>query len=120
MAGLAQAGAAMGSVIAPGVGTAVGGLAGALADTFMGSGSSGSSSGGYTSQGAESAIYGGTGMDSSGWNVNFSGVQSAGANKATPSVLESLAGSTGGGVSPLLLVGGLVLLVLLWKKSKSS
>lgn len=72
MAGLAQAGAAMGTAIMPGMGTAIGGLAGALGDTFMG----GVGGGGGGPQTAHTAVYG-SGLDGSNWNVNFSGTQTA-------------------------------------------
>lgn len=122
MAGLSAAGAAAGTAIMPGVGTAVGGVIGALADTFMGGG--GSAGGGYAPQDAKSAIYGDMGLDSSGWNVNFSGTQSNGSNKAAPAAMESLLGpgtTSVGGLSPLMLYGGLALIgLMLWKKSKST
>lgn len=127
MAGLAAAGAAAGTAIFPGFGTAIGGVVGALADTFMGGGSSGSA-GGYTPQDASSAIYGDMSLDSSGWNVAFSGAsQSVGSNKSAPSALDSI-GLTGSGsllgasgiTSGMLLLGSAVLIgLVIWKKSKS-
>lgn len=118
MAGLSAAGAAAGTAIAPGVGTAVGGLLGALGDSFLGGGG-GATSGGPISQNAQSAIYGDLGLDASGWNVNFAGVQSTGGNKATPSFLDS-AGVGGASMSPVVIIGvALVVGLLIWKKSKS-
>lgn len=124
MAGMAAAGAAAGTAIMPGIGTAIGGIAGAFMD---GMGGSGSSAAGYTPQDAQSAIYGDLGMDSSGWNVNFSGTQSNGSNKSAPSALDSI-GLTGSGsllgasgiTSGMLLLGGAVLIgLVVWKKSRS-
>lgn len=117
MAGLAEAGAAAGTAIMPGIGTAVGGLAGALADTFMGSGGSASPSAPMNSQ---SAVYG-SGLDGSGWAVNFSGVQSASSSPATSSGLglPVVSGAIGGlsGIPSWfwLAAGGL----LIWKKFSS-
>ena len=117
MAGLSAAGAAMGTAIMPGVGTAVGGLAGALADTFMGgNGGSASPSAPMNSQ---TAVYG-SGLEGSGWAVNFSGVQSAASSPATASGigLPAAGGALGSlGLSSIpswfwLAAGG----VLLWKK----
>lgn len=73
MAGLASAGAAAGTAIMPGIGTAVGGVVGALADTFMGGGAGSASA---MPQNATTAVYG-SGLDGSNWNVNFSGMQTA-------------------------------------------
>ncbi len=123
MAGnMAAAGAAAGTAIMPGIGTAIGGIAGAFMDSQ--SGPSGGSAGGYAPQDAQSAIYGGLGLDSSGWNVNFSGTQSNGSNKAAPSALDSL-GLTGSGsvlgLSSGMVLAGVVVLVglVIWKKSRS-
>lgn len=112
----------------PGIGTAIGGIAGALMDSKGGGASgSGGPSGGYTPQDAQSAIYGDLGLDSSGWNVNFSGTQSNGSNKSAPSALDSI-GLTGSGsllgasgiTTGMLLLGGAVLIgLVIWKKSKS-
>lgn len=122
MAGLAAAGAAAGTAIAPGIGTAIGGVAGALADSFMGGGGSASGGGGYAPQDAHSAIYGDLGLDSSGWNVNFAGVQSAGSSKSVPSALDAIGlGAGSAAMSPLVIVGIVgVMALLIWKKSKSS
>lgn len=119
MAGLAAAGAAAGTAVMPGIGTAIGGVLGALGDTFMGGG--GSSAAGYAPQDAHSAIYGDLGLDSSGWNVAFSGAsQSVGGNKSTPSAMDQLGISTAG-ISPLMIVGAVVLIgFVVWKKSKSA
>lgn len=122
MAGMAAAGAAAGTAILPGIGTAIGGIAGAFLDGGMGGGSG--SGGAYAPQDAQSAIYGDFGLDSSGWNVNFSGTQSTGSNKAAPSALDSL-GLTGSGSvlglsSGVLLAGAVVLVgLVIWKKSRS-
>lgn len=83
---------------------------------------------------ASTAVYG-SGLDGSGWNVNFGGTQSAGSNKAgTPALAESLGLGTGGifpGLSmpafsasgginkTYLLVGALLVGVIVWKKSRS-
>jgi len=121
MAGLAAAGAAAGTAVMPGIGTAIGGVLGALGDSFMGGGASSSASA-PTNQNAQSAIYGDMGLDSSGWNVNFSGVQSSGSNKSAPSALDALGvGGCTGVISPLMIVGVVVVLgLVVWKKSKSS
>lgn len=66
----ANAGAAIGTAIAPGVGTALGGLFG----SFLDSPGAAASGGGPVSSSA--AVYG-SGLDASNWNVNFSGTQSA-------------------------------------------
>lgn len=111
--GAAQ-GAATGTSVAPGWGTAVGALLGGFGGSSAGGGSAG-----YAPQDAQSAIYGDLGLDASGWNVNFSGVQSSGANKAAPSALDQLGVGTGQ-ISPLMIGGVLVLLgLIVWKKSKS-
>ena len=113
MAGLAQAGAAAGTAIMPGIGTAIGGVLGALGDGFMGGGSS-SPSGPIS---AQSAIYGDLGQNNSGWNINFKGVQSNGANQSQPSLTDALGV---GSIDPMYLAAGLVLvLALVWKKSHS-
>lgn len=119
----------------PGIGTAIGGIAGAFMDGMGGSGGSGG--GGYAPQDAQSSIFGSSlGMDSSGWNVNFSGSQSNGSNKSAPSALDSIGltgsgsmlGATPGGSllggtgisSGMLLLGGAVLIgLVIWKKSRS-
>lgn len=110
----AAAGAQVGTQVMPGWGTAVGALLGGF------SGGGGSGVGGIAApQDAKSAIYGDLGLDSSGWNLNFSGVQSNGSNKAgIPSVLDAV-GVPAGSLMPLAIGGGALLLVLvLWKKSK--
>lgn len=116
----AQAGAALGTAIAPGVGTAIGGLVGSLLDAPSSANSS--STGPMTS---EAAVYG-SGLDSSGWNVNFGGTQTNGSNKnGNPSVAETLGLSGGGGLFPggiktsYLLIGALLIGVVIWKKSRS-
>lgn len=123
MAGLAQAGAAAGTAIMPGIGTAVGGLAGALADTFMG-GAGGSSS---APQNSQTAVYG-SGLDGSGWAVNIGkGTQTATSAPASAAginpadSLGSMASSALGGFN----LGGIpnwfwfaAVGVVLWKKSR--
>lgn len=117
MAGFNTSGAAQGAVVGsqvmPGWGTAAGALLGGF------SGGGGSGVGGIAApQDATSAIYGDLGLDGSGWNVNFSGMQSNGSNKGAPSGLEA-AGIPSGGVLPLAMVGIVVIVGLaLWKKSK--
>lgn len=102
----------------PGIGTAIGGIAGAFMDG-MGGGGGGSGSG-YAPQDAQSAIYGDLGLDASGWNVNFSGTQSNGSNKAgIPSAMESI-GVGLGGISPLMVVGFVAVVgLVVWTKSRS-
>lgn len=110
----AQAGAAIGTAIMPGVGTAVGALAGSFLD-----GAGGSSAAAMAPLNATAAVYG-SGLDSSGWNVNFSGVQSAGSNKqGMPSTADTL-GLAPGGLSPTVVIGAVIVIgLLLWKKSRS-
>lgn len=113
MADLTAAGAAVGTAIFPGVGTAAGALVGGLL-------SSKSSAGGNSAPGpqdAHSAIYGDTGtQDNSGWNVNFSGTQSNGSNKAGQAGLSDAMGLSG--IPKIYLIAGvLVIGLVLWKKS---
>lgn len=110
----ATAGAAIGTAIMPGVGTAVGGLIGSFMD-----GAGGSGAAAMAPFDATSSVYG-SGLDSSGWNVNFSGVQSNGSNKqGTPSATDTL-GLAPGGLSPTVVIGAVVVIgLLLWKKSRS-
>jgi hypothetical protein len=116
----AAAGAAIGTAIMPGIGTAIGGLAGSFLDSGAGGGGGAS---GYTPRTAEAAVYG-SGLDGSGWNVNFSGMQTNGSNKeqTAPSAMDSLGLSGGGGgISPLMIVGLVAVVgLVLWKKSKSA
>ncbi|WP_454902729.1 hypothetical protein [Variovorax gossypii] len=70
----AAAGAAIGSVV-PGIGTAIGGAIGGIAGGFMGGPSvaSGGAAGGgasATPQATQAAVFG-SGLDGSGWQVNF-------------------------------------------------
>lgn len=71
---------------------------------------------------AHSAVYG-SGLDASGWNVNFSGMQTNGSNKAGTGQ-DSAAGALGldaGGISPLMIAGVVAIVGLaIWAKSKSS
>lgn len=78
MAGMAAAGAAAGTAIMPGIGTAIGGIAGALLDSEM-SNSSGSGTGMAGTSSAASAVYG-SGLNADNWVVNFGGTQSVTAN----------------------------------------
>lgn len=73
----ANAGAAIGTAIAPGVGTAIGGLFGSFLDGDTGGGGSPSAP-----MSASAAVYG-SGLDGSGWAVNFSGLQSASSSPAS-------------------------------------
>lgn len=68
---------------------------------------------------AQSATYG-NGIDGSGWNVNFSGSQSAGSNKAGQSLAESMGlAAPGGGISPLLVAGAVAIVaVVAWARSR--
>lgn len=120
------AGAALGNAFFPGAGGAVGGALGSLLDGGM-TGSAGPPPGPQISS---AAVYG-SGLDGSGWNVNFGGTQSTGSNKnAQPPMLETL-GLGAGGVMPglsmpfvgsgginstYLLIGALVVGVVIWKK----
>lgn len=117
----AAAGAALGNAFAPGVGGAVGGLMGSFLDGG-GSRSSGAPAGPMNS---EAAVYG-SGLDSSGWNINFAGTQNNASNKAGLPVLGETLGLTGGGGilpgginSTYLLIGALLVGVVIWKKSRS-
>lgn len=60
----------------PGIGTAVGGVLGALGDMFTSKGGSSSAAPGIAPSASPTttAVYG-SGLDASGWNVNFSGTQ---------------------------------------------
>lgn len=102
----------------PGIGTAIGGVLGALGDTFMGGGGAGGGGGGPTS--AQSAVYG-SGLDGSNWNVNFSGLLSASSNSDKTGSGGGLAtGLAGESISsiPWPVWAALGLLVV-WKLSKS-
>lgn len=139
MAGLAAAGAAAGTAIMPGIGTAIGGIAGALLDDSM-TGSSGSGTGPAGSNSAAVAVYG-SGLNADNWSVNFSGRQDVRADAAKtlnatgptattaaqggtvlPPALAGLGAGLASSIESLgvpswawLAVGGL----LLWKLSKS-
>ena len=78
MAGLAAAGAAAGTAIMPGIGTAIGGIAGALLDGEMSKGG-GSGTGPAGTSSAAVAVYG-SGLNADNWFVNFAGTQSATGN----------------------------------------
>lgn len=104
MAGLAAAGAAMGTAIMPGIGTAVGGLAGALVDTFGGGGGGGGQAAPMPSgpTNAANAVYG-NGLDGANWFVNFSGSQTASGTVDKPITATGptqTAAATGGAVIP--------------------
>jgi hypothetical protein len=108
----ASAGAALGNAALPGVGGAVGGLLGSFLD--------GSSAASPTAPLTATAAVYGSGLDSSGWNVNFSGSQSNGSNKAgNPSLTETLGVGQGGINTTYLLIGALLVGVIVWKKSRS-
>lgn len=119
----AAAGATAGSSFGP-WGAVIGGVVGG----FGGKGGSGAGSGGYVPQSAGQAVYGGMGLDGSGWNVNFGGVQSNGSNKqgqpasgVDPLPGMAPAGPGLGGVSPLVLAAGVGLIgIALWRRKKSS
>ena len=113
MAGMgASAGAALGNAFAPGVGGAVGGLFGSFLD-----GSSGASASPSAPLTASAAVYG-SGLDSSGYSVNFAGMTSTGSNKPGAAGLVESIGL--GGINPTyLLIGALLVGVLIWKKSRS-
>lgn len=108
--GAAQ-GAAAGTAIMPGWGTAIGGVMGA----FMGGGGGGvaSSPGASLKSEASAAVYG-SGLDSSDWAVNFSGVQNAGSNSdKTLGEIGGMAASVPGWA--WLAIGAAVV----WKISRS-
>lgn len=69
----------------------------------------------------QAAVYG-SGLDGSGWNVNFSGLQTNGSNKAGAAE-QSAAGALGlgaDGMSPLLIAGAVLIVgMAIWAKSKS-
>jgi hypothetical protein len=141
MAGMAAAGAAAGTAIMPGIGTVIGGIAGALLDGEMSKGGdSGSAQGPGGPSNAAHAVYG-SGLNADNWNVNFSGrqtntssadkrleatgpTQSASAASGQGAVMPMPQGSSGGGLGNLggvpmlawLGIGGLVL----WKLSRSA
>lgn len=73
MAGMTQAGAAVGTAIMPGIGTAAGTLVGGLMDSFMGGGSP-AQSGPAGPSAASAAVYG-SGIAADNWSVNFRGTQ---------------------------------------------
>lgn len=105
----ATAGAAIGTAIAPGIGGAVGGLFGSLLD--------GSSSANPSAPLTASAAVYGSGLDSSGYSVNFAGMTSTGSNKPGAAGLVESIGL--GGINPsYLLIGALLIGVLVWKKSR--
>lgn len=90
MTGAAQ-GAAIGTAIMPGIGTAVGALAGA----FMGGSSSGGTSGPGASGGpvatpssSQAAAYG-SGLDGSGWVINFGNGNSVDLNNAQDKTIRA-------------------------------
>lgn len=112
------AGASAGAAFGP-WGAAIGGVAGGLMDAFGGGGGGGAPP---APQNASGAVYG-SGLDGSGWNVNFAGVQSNGSNKqATPdssAASELGLSAPGAGVSPLMTVAVVAMLGLaLWSRSK--
>lgn len=129
------AGAAIGTAFAPGIGTAIGGVAGALLDGPM-TGSSGTGPAGTSS--AAVAVYG-SGINADNWSINFGGRQDVRAEAAKtlnatgptattaaqggtvlPAPLAGLASGLGGSMLGVpnwawWAIGGLVL----WKLSKS-
>lgn len=118
----AAAGGAIGNAMVPGVGGAVGALFGSFIDGGMVGG--GGSSAPLNSQ---SAVYG-SGLDGSGWAVNFQGVQSA--TSAPTNAAGIMPGSTPaaglGGLGSGLGLGTIPTWfwmaaagVILWKKSSS-
>lgn len=71
---LSTAGAAVGTAIMPGIGTAVGAIGGALLEGFMGGDSPASAQGPAGPSSAAVAVYG-SGLNGDNWNVNFRGSQ---------------------------------------------
>jgi hypothetical protein len=104
MAGLAAAGAAAGTAIMPGIGTAIGGIAGALLDSSM-TGSSGTGPAGTSS--AAVAVYG-SGINADNWSINFGGRQDVRAEAAKTMNATGPTATTaaqGGTVMPAQLSG---------------
>lgn len=117
MAGGIQAGATAGAAFGP-WGAAAGAVLGGAMDLAGGGGGGGPFLGGE----AGSAAHGNR-LDGQGWSVNFGGTQVATPSKTDYSAegLPSPAGLvTAGGVSPVLMIGGAVLLVavLLLKRKR--
>ena len=114
------AGAALGSAVMPGVGTAVGGFLGSLLD---GKSNSGGGGGGYAPLNSQSAVYG-SGLDGSGWAVNFGGTQTASSSPANAigipptSQPPLIAGMSTGTLPPWLWVAAAGLGV--WKIARSN
>lgn len=107
-----QAGATAGAAFGP-WGAAVGAVAGGLMDA------AGSGGAPPAPQNAHNAIYG-NGLDGSGWNVNFSGMQSNAANKPTTGEPSAVGALGLDGVSPLLILGVVAIIgIAVWGKSKS-
>lgn len=108
----AQAGGAIGNAISPGVGGPVGALFGSFLD---GGGVTGGGGGGGAPLNSSAAVYG-SGLDGSGWAVNFKGVQTA---SSSPGAGPGAgAGVLGTGI-PMWAIVAIVGFVL-WKKSASS
>lgn len=98
---MSAAGAAIGSAFLPGVGTALGALAGSLLDGEMSRGGGAAQQPPGTSS-AATAVYG-SGLNADNWAVNFSGTQrvSARADKAlTASGPTASTAAMGGAVIP--------------------
>lgn len=107
MAGGIAAGAAVGTQIMPGWGTAIGAVAGGLLDAFGGGGQSAASA---KPEGPASAAIGvyGSGLDGSNWNVNFGGSQTntSEANKPFTASGPTASTAAGGGILPAASGGG--------------
>lgn len=99
---MAQAGAAIGSAFAPGLGTAIGSIAGGLLDSTMMGGGSVAQPAPPSSSSAAVAVYG-SGLNADNWNLNFAGTQT---NKSAADKSLSATGptattaATGGTIMP--------------------
>lgn len=102
----------------PGVGTAVGGLLG----SFLDSSSGGGGASGLAPQSSNAAVYG-SGLDGSGWAVNFQGLQTA-TSSPTSNTGQALPFSSGAAGLSLAAIPMWVWLagagLILWKKFKSA
>lgn len=69
---------------------------------------------------AEAAVYG-SGLDGSGWNVNFSGIQSASSNQDKSGGVPGfgISGASAGVPGWVWVVGLAVIGVAVWRRSKS-
>jgi len=101
MAGMAAAGASAGAMFGP-WGAAIGGIAGALGDTFGGGGGTAPMPMGPSS--AANAVYGSGNLNADGWSVNFAGRQDVTADirKDLSATGPTASTAAGGGVLPAM------------------